>query len=383
VVRRESGSAGPVVRGLWLPVSAWLLATVVVGATAHSAGHSPFDPATWLHWDAFQYLDISRRGYELHRCVLSNGLEAWCGNSGWFPAYPWLIRGVASVGLDHGQVGQALAWAFGLATVMLIWAGFYPRVDLRAATVVLFAAFAPGLVYDYAVFPLSMLAFFTVLYLWLVKRRSWVFAGITGCVLVLVYPIGFAAPLAAAIALLVAYRRISLAERLRRIALASVLPAIALVVLPVDQRHETGHWNAYLLAQENFGHWLTDPFTRTIHAGRLLVHGKLFTLANSPYAQTLLVSVAILCVLVALVVGLVLRRTSLAGFQVVIVLWMLITWFVPQATTGTSQYRGEAALLPMAILIATLPRLLAAALIVAAVAVAIPMEVLFLRNVLI
>ena len=58
----------------WLPVSGWLLATIVVLATCAFAGHSPFTTAPYVHWDAYEYIDISRHGYVLFQCFFPNGL---------------------------------------------------------------------------------------------------------------------------------------------------------------------------------------------------------------------------------------------------------------------------------------------------------------------
>ena len=74
----------------------------------------------------------------------------------------------------------------------------------------------------------------------------------------------------------------------------------------------------------------------------MLLHLKLFSLANAPYAQTLLVTFVVVCVLVAVAIN---WRTG-TSFQVILVAWMLVAWAFPQATTGTSHYRGEAVLLP-------------------------------------
>ena len=73
----------------------------------------------------------------------------------------------------------------------------------------------------------------------------------------------------------------------------------------------------------------------------------------------------------------------MTSFERLVAVWTVLAWLIPQVTSSLSQYRSEAALLPMAILIALLPRTLAAVVIAAAIAVAIPMEVLFLRNTLV
>lgn len=375
-------------RSAWLPVSAWLVATFVVLATCSLSSRSPITTAPWIHWDAYQYIDISRHGYVLFHCFFPNGLLTWCGNAGWFPAYPWLIHAFTLCGfLSHAVVAISLSWLFDFGAVVLIWAAFYRRSGrTAAAAAVLFAAFAPGLIYDYAAFPLSMLAFFTVLYLVLLDRERWFLAGLAGSVAILTYPVGIAAPVAAAFALLFVYQRVPLLTRARRIVLAVVPPAIALAVFAYIQKRETKHWDAYFLGQANFRHDFTNPFSRAFHALRLLFDWKLFTLANAPLAQTLVVTftvVAITIVLAWRLAGPHLGRPAIKPFQVLVGLWMIGAWVIPQGTTAVSQYRGEAALLPAAILVGTLPRLLAWPIVIALAALVVPMEVLFLRNTLV
>ena len=372
----------------WLPVSAWLLATIVVVTTCAFRGHSPFTTAPWIHWDAYQYIDISRHGYVLFQCFFPNGLLTWCGNAGWFPAYPWLIHAITLLGfVSHAVVAISLSWLFDFGAVLLIWAAFYRRTGRTAAAVaVLFAAFAPGLIYDYAAFPLSMLAFFTVLYLVLLDRERWFLAGLAGSVAVLTYPVGVAAPVAAAFALLFVYRDVPLLSRLRRIALSVVPPALALALFAYIQKRETKHWDAYFLGQANFRHDFTNPFSRAFHALHLLVDWKLFTLANAPFAQTLIVTFTVVAITLVLgwrLAGPFFGRHAIRPFHVLVGLWMIGAWLIPQGTTAVSQYRGEAALLPAAILVGTLPRALAWPIVIALAALVVPMEVLFLRNTLV
>jgi hypothetical protein len=64
------------------------------------------------------------------------------------------------------------------------------------------------------------------------------------------------------------------------------------------------------------------------------------------------------------------------------VLWAIAAWAVPATANPASIYRAQAALLPVAVLVGRLPRFLAAGLIVAAATVSIPLELMFLRNLL-
>ncbi len=59
----------------------------------------------WKRWDSFHYLTIALDGYTLVPCDEQGG---WCGNTGWAPLYPWLIRYIAPL-FGHRLQIHALA----------------------------------------------------------------------------------------------------------------------------------------------------------------------------------------------------------------------------------------------------------------------------------
>lgn len=101
-----------------------------------------------------------------------------------------------------------------------------------------------------------------------------------------------------------------------------------------------------------------------------------FSVGNVPALQTLVVSGVLGCVLVSLA----LRRRHAERTDLLIALWAVATWLIPASTTGLTVQRSQAALLPIALLVGRLPRRVAAVLIVLAIAVSIPTEVAYLRN---
>ncbi len=66
----------------------------------------------------------------------------------------------------------------------------------------------------------------------------------------LVYPLGVAAPAAAALHLLLSGWRLGLRVALRRIAQATAPAVIAIGLLFLDFQVEVGRWNAHLLVQD-------------------------------------------------------------------------------------------------------------------------------------
>jgi len=358
------------------PLVIWAVAATSVAVAAAAFGYSPFHGATWSRWDSTHYLEIARNGYDFFRCPPDYPFGGWCGNAGWFPAYPWLVAALHLAGLPLQGTAAAVSWLFTAATIVLLWNTFFAR---RIAPTVLgtlvYAAWAPGQIYDYAIFPLSMLAFFTILHLWLLHRGRWIGAGLAGAVAALSYPLGvLLVPVSAAWLLL--ERSAGLRERLRRVVLASGLTLAGVVVLVVDQKLETGRWNAYLLVQDKYHHNLQNAVAATRDSLRPLVHGQPFELAKAPAWQTLAVTLAF----VAVVVWAVLNRSSLDRVDALILLWAIPTWLLPLSQAAISIQRSQAALLPLAVSLRRLPRPLLLVLIVLAVPVAVAMEKLFLEG---
>jgi hypothetical protein len=358
------------------PLIIWVAAATTVAVAAAAFGYSSFHSATWARWDSTHYLGIAGNGYDFSRCPPDYPFGGWCGDAGWFPAYPWLVGVLHLAGLPLGGTAAVISWLFAGGTLVLLWNTFFARrVSATVLGALVYAAWAPGQIYNYAIFPLSMLAFFTVAHFWLLHRGRWVGAGLAGAVAALSYPLGvLLVPVSAAWLLL--ERSTGLRERLRRVAVASGLTLGGVVVLVVDQKIETGRWNAYLLVQDKYHHTFQNAVAATRDSLQPLVHGQPFELAKATAWQTLVVTLALL----AVVVWAALNRRSLSRVDALILLWAIPTWLLPLSQAAVSIQRSQAALLPLAVLIRRLPRPMLFVLTVLAVPVALAMEKLFLEG---
>lgn len=361
------------------PFLVWGVAAAVVAAGAAAFGYDPWNSATWSRFDSGLYEDIARDGYDLFRCdpdVFGPG--TWCGDAGWFPAYPWLVAALQVAGFPLRGSAVVLSWLFVAATIVLIWATFLGRSTRSAALMALvYAAFAPGQIYDYAVFPLSLLAFSTVASLWWLYRERWVAAGIAGAVAALSYPLGVLIVPVSAVWVLLQWT-VPRSERIRWTVLASGLALTGPILLLVVQHFETGRWNAYFLVQDKYHHMLENPIVATWHSITPVFERSPFALAQAPALETALVTATLLLILAHAAA----RHRSLDRLDALLLLWALATWALPLSQTNVSDQRGEAALLPLAILVARLPWPLSLALAAAAAAIALPMEKLFLDGIL-
>ena len=355
-----------------IPLLAWGCAVVVLVLVAGVRGYSPWDSATWSRWDSEHYENIARNGYDLFRC--SDEPTDWCGDAAWFPAYPWIVGGLHAMGLPLRGTAVLASWVLAAGTLVLLWATFLERRSGSAVVAALFyAAFAPGQIYHYSVFPLSLLTFTTVAFLWLLYRERYVVAGFAGVVAALSYPAGvLLAPVSAV--WLLAQSGVPLRERLRRTAITSGLTIAGLCILMIDQRVETGRWNAFLLVQEKYQSGLHHPLIVTL---RILKGGA----QNLSDGRIVAISVqtALVTVVLALVLAHTFRRRPVLGrLDLLLLLWALAAWALPLSQAVWSIHRGQAVLLPLAVLVARFPSRLAWSLALAAVAVAVWMELYFL-----
>jgi hypothetical protein len=366
-------------RDAWPAIAIWALATATVLITGVAVGYSPFSPSTWSRWDSGLYLDIARHGYTLFRCAPPNGSE-WCGNAGWFPAYPWLLRALTTTGVSLAPIALGLSWFFSVATLVLLRLTFLrEQLSLSIWACLAYAAFAPGQVFFYAVSPISMLTCFLVIHLWMLSRGRWVAAGVTGAVAALAHPVGVMVVPAAAIWLLSTTRGEPIRERWRRIALVSGLSLVGPAAMVADQAVEVGHANAYLLVQGKYGHGIHDPLGPVINALHLVARKPPFTVATAPAVQTLLVAFVLACVLVEVT----LRRRTATRTDWLLAVWATVTWLLPHMGANVSFSRSEAALALLAVLARRLPLPLLAVFLALAIWLTVAMTQLFLRGALV
>ncbi len=137
-----------------------------------------------------------------------------------------------------------------------------------------------------------------------------------------------------------------------------------------------GHWDAYFLLQANYEHRLRTPLGTTYDALKSLFRPAPFAVRNFLSFNELLVTAALVCVIIDRIV----RRRDRTVTDILLLLCLIGIWVIPVSTSHETYSRGEAALLPIAILIGKLKPPLAIGFALAAVLLAIPMEISFLHD---
>lgn len=325
-----------------IPLAVFGIAISVFWGLMFQNGCGSLDPFCWKRWDSSLYLEIAEKGYTLIPC--SSEMKSWCGNAGWAPLYPLIIKVVSNwLGLSAETAGVLVSHLAFLAALMVATnlAGI-KDFSLRNWLTILLFAFFPGCVYYLAIFPVSllMLAYLMVI-LGLKSDRPWL-TGIGGGIAALSYSSGFfiAVPI-------FVFGVVRLLENRSFKGLAlSILPVLmALVGWFTFFHFKLGHWNALFLVQEKYGHGIYSPikmlFTHLGKAGSFV-----FTPISTIETQTIFVFLIAVIFLWSL-----LRKIwqgERAPFSFFWLAYILVLWFLPFSMgENISLYRGCVFLAPL------------------------------------
>jgi hypothetical protein len=345
-----------IARGLLPPLTAFLLARALLFAVASGTSRPPWTAGSWSGHDSAHYQSIAKSGYAIFPCSPADPPPGVCGNAGWMPLYPWIMRPLIASGLASPRWAAAfVAAGFALAALAVLWALFLSSWPRNRHLALLVAAFCPGQVFLHGAFPLGVLVTAVLVAIHFARRERWSAAGLAGAAAALCHSVGWL--LAPALALwglvrppLFATARGRLLA-LRGPTLAAVLTLGGLACLFLLHGLSLGVWDAYFRVQGAYGHRLASPLAGLCSATAPLVKPPWAGAAEAPSVQALLVAVLVS----ALALPALRRRrepeAALVG------LYVAVLWLFPLALGGTvSVYRTDAALLPGVLLARGAPR---------------------------
>ena len=337
------------------PVAAFLLAHALLVAVSAGTTRPAWVAGAWSGPDSGHYLSIARGGYTLGPCWPDDPPPGHCGNAGWMPLYPWLMRPLLAAHLAPPRaVAAGVAAVLSCASLVALWTLFlssWPRHGLLALIV---AAFLPGQVYLHGAFPLGLEAAAVIVALHAALSDRWGLAGAAGAVAALSHSVGWLiAPVLMAWSATAGAAGLEPAEgrRVRRGAgLAAALTGAGLLLFIALQRVTIGVWDAYLRVQGAYGHQAANPAVTWWTIVSAIVTDPWDAETVAPAVQA--VTVAFLAI--AGVVEAVRRRDRESSL---IALYVAVLWIFPLGLGGTvSVYRTDAALLPGVILARRAPR---------------------------
>lgn len=373
-------------RSRWIaPLLTFIASRGLAHVAARAQGVDPWSASAWARWDSAHYLGIARLGYEFISCKSIGyppGLTDACGNAGWFPGFPWLMRAMSWSGLSVEVAAAVLPPLFFLACLAVIWNAFLkPRgeASARDLLVLLAAALFPGNVYFHAAFPISLTAFCLLLLCTFAQQRSRpaaAGAAISAFGAALSYSTGFVAGGAALLAC--AFDRRWRLGRPMRVAAAS---AAGLGLVIFEQWRETGVWGAFFKVQGKYGYGSGKPF-ETLYRNLASAGPSIAQSAPRwPEIQTLIISIFAVGCIAHFALSREARRSPLLRMSLAL---LLAYWLFPHSLGGmTSSYRGEALLLPAVIFLRRAPVPLAAACVAVFALVAFMIDQLFFASIIV
>ena len=263
-------------RALLPPLAAFLLARGLLVAAAAGTERPPWHAGSWSGPDSAHYLSIARGGYTIFPCSPDDPPPGVCGNAGWMPLYPWLMRPLLAAGVASPRwVAAGVSAALAFAALAALWTLFLSSWPRHRPLALLVAAFFPGQVFLHGAFPMGLLVTAVLVSLRLALDGRWTGAGLAGAAAALSHSVGWLLGpvlLAWGLAVRAKVEGGAAAPRARRGALlAAALTLCGLGVLFALQQLTLGAWNAYLRVQGAYGHHLTSPVASWWSAVRSLV----------------------------------------------------------------------------------------------------------------
>ena len=327
-----------------------LLWGVIMFFAARAVGWDPWATPTWGRWDTGLYLSIADDGYVYERCVgvANRGPEDWCGNSGWFPAYPYLMRVGSWFGPGYDTVGRVVSFAAMVGTWAALWFGFLRRRPPAAGVLgMAIAAAFPASVYYGAVFPISAMLFAVMLALVALDRQRWLLAGLFGAVAATVYTSGFVVVVISLVPLTAASIG-DVRTRVRSALLVGVPIVLGYLAVLVNFQRDVGAWNAAINTQASYNFEPGFPLVTIWRQAEKLGNDAQPGIIG---AQTLLIAAMVIAAMVVAWRD----RSDLSLGERGSVLLVAALWLLPLTLGGDlSLYRAESLLLPVVILLSRL-----------------------------
>ena len=333
------------------PALAFAAARLLLLLAGVWSGQRPSDERLWMRWDSFRYAAIAEHGYEIHPCAPNEGVPGarWCGDAGWFPSYPALIRAAGAAGLSTVPAGTAISALAAFLSLVLLWNAFLIG-RAGAGPSLLLASFFPGVVYQHAYFPMS-LCVCGLLGLALAVRR-----GEAGWALLIAAATAPLHPMMAMLApaALVAGLLDSSAPPRRRACWGAALGAgLGLILVLVVQHRDLGIWDGWARVQEmsRYRDWTPMRLRQMLYIP-IVIHPTELT-KTLVVAQSALVAALVLGAAAAAA-----RRNGTPEPDVWLWSTTLVLWLAPHLSGyRQSYYRSETLLLPLAILAPRWPKL--------------------------
>ena len=343
-------------------------------------GWNHFNPELWVCWDSGHYFAIAQHGYEAFPCwtkfaAYAPNSEALCGNCGWMPGFPMLIRLFQGLGMSAAIAAQWIVNGTFLLFLAFLWKHVCKTAGTQGILLLFLTACWPGSVYYQAAFPIALFVLMVGMCLTYLQQARWKPAALCAAGASLAYSTGFL--LGAVMVPYIVYRyRHSIREVFRFM----LIPAASLLsfgLVLCYQWWQTGVFGAFFQTQSKYGHGLNSP---------LKILGLIWNRAlEHPNVEVRFTDWLTLCITAGLLVLLVWYFLGSAKPELKLLLasYVLCFWFLPLSMSPhLAFYRQAAALAPLVLFMGSLQLKILSALLLAGMAINPVLARFFLQDLL-
>jgi len=369
--RRAVAALGP-------PLAALLAEWAMIAYRSTYTGWKLFNPSSYARWDSGQYLKIARTGYTAAWHCGARHLPPHlppgnylCGTIGWFPGYPYAMRGVSALtSMSVPTAGLVVSWACWYLVLILMWLLLADAGSVWSRWLcLLIAAFFPGQIYLAVLFPVSLCIAGILACLYLALRTSRPVLAWAGFAAGFVAAYSYITAIVLAPALIVT----GLVARRGRGRLQTIVPGLGAAAgfgaVLLTMQVAVGIWDAYFVSVKKYNvgaHMPLDTLTNRLRPlWTTLPHGQRYLTVSS--WQTLLTMCLVFTVLVVAAVSALRGRPDgadastaverrISAFDLTFVMMAVGVWLVPYIAGGSaSTYRSEAFVIVCVPLLRKLP----------------------------
>jgi hypothetical protein len=366
-----------------LTLAAFLLSQMVLAVVIQVWGGSYFHVANWIRWDSGHYVHIAKQGYELFPCAGKLGFpedsKDMCGNTGWFPGYPFAVKFFTFFFRDAALVAGVLSkLCLALSLWMVLKITKTDRFSARNLLFLLIPTFGFSFIYYSAAFPISMVVLFALcgLYFFLHKAMFW--TGFFCLLAAFTYPTGFL--LAVAFATVILVQPAPFKKRVRDIGVVAGLGALGVIGAFLIFQLTVGDWKAFIEVQGKYGHSIQSPLKNMGSFFEAASLTKPFAIENFIQYQAATVIAGYLLLSFFFFYKRLYKTELYLWTFVYVTLFFLFPWAVGG---DLSRYRAEALLFPFALFMKDAKTPWLALLLVGLLGLGIPMSYLFFNYTLI
>lgn len=342
-----------------------------------------FHSLTWLRWDSWHYTTIANTGYEYFLCDEQfsdpNLLGKMCGNTSWFPGYPYFLKLLSFISFKVSTLGHIISKLFLLLSIFI--SGLIlnlKEISLRNTLLLSCGAFCFGFIYYNATFPISMVLFFALLSIYFFLKEKLQASAITCFITAFVYSTGFLISVILGTYLLIHHRKnlVKFIKKSTPLILAGLFGVLSFYTL---LHFEVGDWQAFMRGQEKYGHGILSPLK---NMGNFLIidQSDLLAKKNIPVYQSILVIVGYVFISIWFFVKKMHHNTLFLITYIYLTIYFLFPWTVGGSL---SMYRAESMLFPFIFLLKDVKTKWLIGLLLILISIGIPMCFLFFDSTLV